>query len=145
MLSNPLHPHNNRIHRSGISYLAYHPFSWGMWMRSPQGDKINLIYFPPFYPREIIFVTSCLLSCTQDPSRKGHTLKGKNLLPREHFFFLLEKTPFSEGNKINLDDKYLPWESISSPKFITKTGLFKYIENFTSKNWKLSDKKYENV
>ena len=25
--------------------------------------------------------------------------------------------------------------------FITKTRLFKYIENFTSKNWKFSDKK----
>ena len=24
--------------------------------------------------------------------------------------------------------------------FITKTRLFQYIENFTSKNWKLSDK-----
>ena len=23
---------------------------------------------------------------------------------------------------------------------ITKTGLFKYIENFTTKNWKFSDK-----
>ena len=25
--------------------------------------------------------------------------------------------------------------------FITKTRLFKYIENFTTKNWKFSDKK----
>ena len=27
-------------------------------------------------------------------------------------------------------------------KTITKTRLFKYIENFTSKNWKFSDKKF---
>ena len=26
--------------------------------------------------------------------------------------------------------------------FIMKTGLFKYIENFTTKNWKFSDKKF---
>ena len=30
-------------------------------------------------------------------SEKGFTLKGKNLLPRGAYSFLLEKTPFSEG------------------------------------------------
>ena len=31
--------------------------------------------------------------------------------------------------------------SLQTLKIITKTRLFKYIENFTSKNWKFSDKK----
>ena len=35
--------------------------------------------------------------------------------------------------------KYAGW-SISSLLNITRTPLFKYIENFTTKNWKFSDK-----
>ena len=31
--------------------------------------------------------------------------------------------------------------NMKTTEFITKTRLFKYIENFTSKNWKFSDKK----
>ena len=43
---------------------------------------------------------------------------------------------------------YTPWLwlflgiSLHVSIFITKTRLFKYIENFTTKNWKCSDKKF---
>ena len=34
---------------------------------------------------------------------------------------------------------------VASPGYITKTRLFKYIENFTSKNWEFSDKKNSDI
>ena len=37
--------------------------------------------------------------------------------------------------------KYQPDDYKSSFKSIPKTRLFKYIENYTSKNWNFSDKK----
>ena len=42
-------------------------------------------------------MTSCLLTCTQDHSEKGSTLKGKNLLPTGNKFF-----PFRVDNFYNL-------------------------------------------
>ena len=35
--------------------------------------------------------------------------------------------------------------SMQMPGNITKTSLFKYIENFISKNWKISDKKTSDI
>ena len=35
------------------------------------------------------------------------------------------------------------WPSVSPA--ITKTRLFKYVENFTSKNWKFSNKKNSDI
>ena len=40
------------------------------------------------------------LPAQQNPSEKGSTLKGKNLLPNS---FLLELTPFQEGGKNKFD------------------------------------------
>ena len=48
------------------------------------------------------------------------------------------------GQKWNSIWKFLNSENFSemySSSFITKTRLFKYSENFTTKNWKFSDKK----
>ena len=36
---------------------------------------------------------------------------------------------------------YLTGAMLESNDHITKTSLFKYTENFTTKNWKISDKK----
>ena len=55
--------------------------------------------------------------------------------------------PFSEGDKI-IWQSCLSWKGIHSLLKtycyligITKARLFKFIENFTSKNWEFSDKK----
>ena len=34
----------------------------------------------------------------------------------------------------------IPCTSLSEKGYITKTRIFKYIENFTTKSWKFSDK-----
>ena len=40
-----------------------------------------------------------------------------------------------------LYDQFYNWRSYKGfPSFITKTSLFKYTENFTTKPWKCSDK-----
>ena len=61
------------------------------------------------------------------PAEKRTTLKGKNLFP----WFSFRVDPFSEGDLSEVKS------------YITKTRLFKYIENFTTKNWKCSDKNSE--
>ena len=43
--------------------------------------------------------------------------------------------------KIGISDSF----KTSFATIITKTRLFKYIENFTSKNWKFSDKKNSDI
>ena len=43
--------------------------------------------------RQTTFVTNCLLSCTQTPSGKGSSLKGKNLLPLGSKFFPFRADP----------------------------------------------------
>ena len=44
--------------------------------------------------------------------------------------------------KASVDGTYAFWGQF---RYITKTRLFKYIENFTSKNWKFSDKKKTDI
>ena len=53
-----------------------------------------------------ILVTSCLPLVHQVSSKKGSTLKGKNLLPMGAYSFLLEYTRFQKRGKIIL--KALP-------------------------------------
>ena len=43
------------------------------------------------------FMTSCFLSCTSNPFRKGSTLKGKNLLPLGAKFVPFTLDPFQKG------------------------------------------------
>ena len=62
-------------------------------------------------------MTSGLLSGALNPSEKGSTQKGKNLLPRKPIFFLLEKSPldhFSEGSE-NSFERIVSLENVSNP------------------------------
>ena len=73
----------------------------------------------------------------------GTSLKGKNLPPRSKFFPLRE-VPVSEGVWCAAKETKLT-TVVSTGRngrksTIKKTRLVKYIENFTSKIWKISDK-----
>ena len=70
-----------------------------------------------FFTREISFVTSCLLSYTLLPYRKGLALQGKKLLPRGANSFILKWTHFQKESKTILT--WLP-KSASLP---LKIGL----------------------
>ena len=58
-----------------------------------------LVNISSFSPREITFMTSCLLSFTSIPFWKWSSLKERNLLPGGANSFLLEQTPFQKGAK----------------------------------------------
>ena len=65
-----------------------------------------MVDFPPSFTREITFVTSCLLSCTQNPFLKKDLLKIKDLLPLEGFllllfFFYFRADPISDRRQNN--------------------------------------------
>ena len=56
-----------------------------------------------FEMRLTLFVSSCLLSCISIPSRKGSTLKGENMIQKEHTFsFRIDL--YSEVNSNNKQD-----------------------------------------
>ena len=59
--------------------------------------------FVPFFFQGKQLATSCLRSCTFNPSEKRSTLKGKNLLPGGVNSFFLGKTPFQKGAKAILE------------------------------------------
>ena len=63
------------------------------------------------------------------PSEKGSFLKGKHFLTFGASSFVLELKLFRRGSMCRTQEE-----------IITKTRLFKYIENFNFKNWKISDK-----
>ena len=56
-------------------------------------------FFFFFFLQGSTFVTFHLFSSTPCTSEKGSTLKGKNLIPWEVKYVLLEKTPFQKGGK----------------------------------------------
>ena len=69
------------------------------------------------------------------------------VLPKQHKCMFLGKANrlwsvwFTLKSMLNLKSSFQWLCSRFWFRFITKTRLFKYIENFTSKNWKFSDKK----
>ena len=64
------------------------------------------------YVPELTYLPSCLHSVLPNPSRKGSMLKNKEFISKDVY------SPFVEYYNFH----------------ITKTRLFKYIENFTSEN-----------
>ena len=66
----------------------------------------------PFFTRETIFVTSCLLSWTGIPSQKEVYSKRKEFAPRGSKFFPFRVDPFEDGDRIHFDRTASP-ESVS--------------------------------
>ena len=87
-----------------------------IWAHHEKQGWIHL-FLPPIWKRLIFF-------------------KKKELAPKGSSSFPFKVDPFSEG--VWCTGKQAKWHTICLP--ITKTCLFKYIENFTTKNWKFSDK-----
>ena len=58
-----------------------------------------------------------------------------------HCRLILHWTKRTQQNKLCLENVLKPKHNISFLKHITKTRLFKYIENFNIKTWKILDKK----
>ena len=54
------------------------------------------------------------------------------------FHFCSSTRPFHCPRKATFDDHCLSWVTLSF-FFISKTRLFKYVENFNSKSWKFSE------
>ena len=65
--------------------------------------------------RQTTFVTNCLLSCTQTPSGKGYSLKGKNLLPFGSKFFPFRADP-KRKNLLILGSKFFPFGEVPFQK-----------------------------
>ena len=93
------------------------------------------------------FLTSYLHSYTSNttphqptppitPAEEVSILKRKKFAPRRSKFFSYRIVHFSEGRQILFCQCCLPWLCI------TQTRLLKYIENFTTKNWKFPNKKF---
>ena len=59
-------------------------------------DRIHMVDFPPSFTRETTFVTSYLLSCSQNPFLKKDPLKRKDMLPFEEFL-----SPFFRAEPIS--------------------------------------------
>ena len=106
-------------------------------------NKYNFIAFPPLrrcllYPLSLIKPEGVNLCHTWD----FRTLL-LNMKPPTH-----EQRRISNDN-MNKRHKVCLWKQKNTPKikkwesrfYIAKTRLFKYIENFTSKNWKFLDKR----
>ena len=68
----------------------------------------------------------------------GNRAKWNEMMKQIHVQFFIN--PFLFSNEMNkIYKKTLKQDE--TDQNIMKTRLFKYIENFTSKNWKFSDKK----
>ena len=111
------------------------------------------------FTRETTFMTSFLLSGTTIPFWKGVYSKSSYQVS-VHIKSFRENTPVQKGTKAILKElsplkgyhfTVIEWEQrriilgkrmalYQRCLLITKTCLFKYIENFTTKNWKFSDK-----
>ena len=75
------------------------------WMDTPG-------YLGPVFTRETIFVTSCLLSCTQVPILKTDYFKGKEFVPHRSNIFPHILGPFSyrEKNRFHRLQIHFPWK-----------------------------------
>ena len=74
---------------------------------------MNFVDFSLFLPRETTFNTSCLLYCTRS-SKKGSSLKGKNLLPI--FAPIGSKfVPFGEELFLEAKQHYYMYDKVASP------------------------------
>ena len=67
-----------------------------------------------------------------------HMFLWRNNKIYQHFFFGWNNALSGDVECISLEHR-LWWENADA-HYITKTRLFKYVENFTTKNWKFSDK-----
>ena len=88
------------LHRKHWLFLDVYERLW-LWGLFFLQDWAHLVDFS-FCTRKTTFVTSGCFSCSQVPSKKSSTLKGKNLLPRGSKFSPFRVDPFSEGRNIFL-------------------------------------------
>ena len=128
------------------------------WLTSAYSIQLPHIFLEMYLiHRETTFLISCLLSCITNPFWKEVLYKRKKISPKGANSFLLEQTiwtvtkvyPSLTHCRLNELPHTICWKILIAflgmslaMWFITKTRLFKYIENFTFQNWKFSDKKF---